>query len=328
MSAFFIAHPREPDLALFAGGELGPLSRWRIERHIEDCDRCRETVSDFFRLQSELNDLAETPEVDWVALKQAIHNDVVAARAEGYQATPARFGWAWQFGLVAASIVCAVAVINEWREPASQARPALESRSVQPEVEVQRAEAALEVRQEAKQDLDQIAQSVEPEPSPVKELEKSEAAIEARKVSTSAPSQFADRLVADTVAPPPPAAPYEIEAQPMVEAREADALGELRTRSASADYRQAPAAFARRVTTQESIASDEQKSERPQVREKLRSIFAEKGSEGLRQALEGFGASGARLRMDSGPDQVEGERLLRLLETRGIESVIEDLKAN
>ena len=37
MSAFFLQHPKETDLALFAGGELGPFARWRIERHIETC---------------------------------------------------------------------------------------------------------------------------------------------------------------------------------------------------------------------------------------------------------------------------------------------------
>ncbi len=325
MSAFFISHPRESYLALFAGGELGPLSRWRIERHLEGCDHCRDAVSDFFRLHSELNELTDTPDVDWGALKLAIHNDVTTARAQGHTA-PARLGWAWQFGLVAASLVCAVAVFNEWDKPVGPVSPAMESLSVQPKLVGETAAAEPEVREEeAKKELAQAARSIEPEPQRVEELQKLEGARLARKVSVSAPSQFADQLVADTVAPPPPAAPYEIEAQPLVEAREADALAELR---AGADLRQAPAAAAKRVVAEQLVdRSVEQESELP-VRTKLRSILAEQGPNGLRQALEAFRAMGARLRQDqdtAGSDQVEGERLLRLLETRGFEAVIEDL---
>ena len=72
MRSFFLHHPRETDLALFAGGELGPLARWRIERHLDKCARCQEDVSDFFHLQGDLDDLAETPSVDWQALAHRI----------------------------------------------------------------------------------------------------------------------------------------------------------------------------------------------------------------------------------------------------------------
>ncbi|MEZ5365563.1 MAG: zf-HC2 domain-containing protein [Bryobacterales bacterium] len=55
MSAFFVQHPKETDLALFAGGELGPFARWRIERHLETCPECKQTVADFFHLSEELS---------------------------------------------------------------------------------------------------------------------------------------------------------------------------------------------------------------------------------------------------------------------------------
>jgi len=331
MSAFFISHPREADLSLFAGGELGPLSRWRIERHLEGCDHCRESVSDFFRLQSELNELGDTPEVDWGALKLAIHNDVVAARVEG-QAVPARFGWAWQFGLVAASVVCGVAVVNEWREPAGEVRPAIESRSAQPTFEAQRAEAEPEIEEKAKEGRDQVAQSSEQQPPRVQGLQKLEAVTQGRAVSATVPAQFADRLVADTVAPPPPTAPYEIEAQPMVEAREVDALGELESRASSADYRQAlppPAPVARRLSAPQLVdaPASAKKSASPELRVRLRSVLDDQGPEGLRKALEALRTSGSRLRHDSGSDQVESGRLLRLFDTRGLAAVIEDLSA-
>ena len=53
MSLLFVGHPKETDLALFAGGELGPIARWRIERHLHGCDWCRDTVADFFHLQGD-----------------------------------------------------------------------------------------------------------------------------------------------------------------------------------------------------------------------------------------------------------------------------------
>ena len=74
MSLFFLHHPTEGDLALFAGGEAGLLSRWRIERHLDRCGGCREVVADFFHLQADLADLAEVPQLDWVALARRIKN--------------------------------------------------------------------------------------------------------------------------------------------------------------------------------------------------------------------------------------------------------------
>lgn len=33
-------HPQEPRIALYAGGELGPLDRWSIGRHVARCNSC------------------------------------------------------------------------------------------------------------------------------------------------------------------------------------------------------------------------------------------------------------------------------------------------
>src|SRR5262249_43648154 len=61
----FIGHPKEENLALFAGGELGPLARWRIEQHLEKCSSCQDVVADFFHLHSSVTELAELPQIDW-----------------------------------------------------------------------------------------------------------------------------------------------------------------------------------------------------------------------------------------------------------------------
>ena len=121
MNLLFIGHPSEADLALFAGGELGPLARWRIEKHLTDCDGCRETVSDFFHLQSEISELSDLPSLDWSALAGRIELAVADA-----QSAPRR-EQRWfltrplvvRTGLAMATLLCAFIVIQQF--PSSKA---------------------------------------------------------------------------------------------------------------------------------------------------------------------------------------------------------------
>jgi anti-sigma factor RsiW len=53
-----MTHPREENLALFAGGDLGALERWRVSRHVRGCDACRAGVARFQRSAALLNDEA------------------------------------------------------------------------------------------------------------------------------------------------------------------------------------------------------------------------------------------------------------------------------
>ena len=61
-------HPHENDLALFAGGDLGCFRRWRMQRHLAGCDRCRFGVDEFSALRTQLRDLEEMPTVHWARL--------------------------------------------------------------------------------------------------------------------------------------------------------------------------------------------------------------------------------------------------------------------
>ena len=121
MSLLFIGHPSEADLALFAGGELGPLARWRIEKHLTGCDRCRETVSDFFHLQSEISELSDLPSLDWSALagrvKLALADAPSAPRREPrwFLTRPLVVGT----GLAMATLLCAFIVVQQF--PVSKA---------------------------------------------------------------------------------------------------------------------------------------------------------------------------------------------------------------
>ena len=58
-------HPNEATLALHTGGDLGPIARWRTERHLARCERCRDQVAGFERLRQVLPDLSQTPELHW-----------------------------------------------------------------------------------------------------------------------------------------------------------------------------------------------------------------------------------------------------------------------
>jgi anti-sigma factor RsiW len=58
-------HPDQASLALHAGGDLGLFARWRVERHLAGCDRCRDEVDAFAATREIIPDLAEIPEVPW-----------------------------------------------------------------------------------------------------------------------------------------------------------------------------------------------------------------------------------------------------------------------
>jgi hypothetical protein len=58
-------HPSEATLALHAGDDLGVLARWRTQRHLARCERCRGEAAAFRALREIAPDLRETPEIAW-----------------------------------------------------------------------------------------------------------------------------------------------------------------------------------------------------------------------------------------------------------------------
>jgi|GEM_PF-2474621 len=204
MSAFFIGHPKETDLALFAGGELGPLSRWRIERHIEGCAECEALVAEYFHLSEELQPLAEVPDLNWDAMARGIERRLAAE--EPAEAVRGRVpAMAWAAGLAAAAVISGVVVMRQ--QPSSA--PAEQAVTM---------ESAAAPQESAPQDLATFAETdrvqelgqTEPEPEPVVAAEqvlssaKPSAAEPARAAAAEAPVEMA---LADEMAPPPPPAP-------------------------------------------------------------------------------------------------------------------------
>ncbi len=134
MSFFFLHHPTEADLALFAGGEAGPLARWRIERHLDLCGSCRDVVADFFHLQSDLGGLAEVPRLDWDAFARQIKAAAAQAESPAAAASPGetdrRESWfgrpaAWGVGLASATAVCGFVVFQQFSQDASTVETAI-----------------------------------------------------------------------------------------------------------------------------------------------------------------------------------------------------------
>ena len=189
MSVFFLQHPKETDLALFAGGESGPFARWRIERHVERCPQCQAIAADFFRLPDQLNELADLPDVDWKQMAMAIESGV-RADAATVRRVP-RFGLlpplAWQAGLVAATVVAGVVVVRQANKP-------------QPEPELV---AAAKIEAPAAQ-VEERLEIVEAEPA---RAEVAAAAPQSKAVEKR--ESFASDIAAPAAPPPPPAARNE-----------------------------------------------------------------------------------------------------------------------
>lgn len=76
-------HPDEATLALHAGGDLGFAARWRTERHLARCGRCRDDVASFAELREVLPDLAEIPEVPWNRLAAEMRANIHLGVAAG-----------------------------------------------------------------------------------------------------------------------------------------------------------------------------------------------------------------------------------------------------
>jgi hypothetical protein len=76
-------HPKLAALALYAGGDLGFFARWRMERHMAECERCRAEIEAFERTRRILPDLAEMPEVPWNRLAAEMKANIRLGLAAG-----------------------------------------------------------------------------------------------------------------------------------------------------------------------------------------------------------------------------------------------------
>jgi hypothetical protein len=76
-------HPSQATLALHAGGDLGRLARWTTERHMADCDQCREHVAAFAGVREIAPELAEMPDLPWNRLAAEMRANIRLGLAAG-----------------------------------------------------------------------------------------------------------------------------------------------------------------------------------------------------------------------------------------------------
>jgi len=78
-------HPSESELALFAGGDLGFVDRWRVRQHLRQCDSCRSEVESYQDARQDVRALVdEMPEgVNWTRLSQEMTGNIRVGLAAG-----------------------------------------------------------------------------------------------------------------------------------------------------------------------------------------------------------------------------------------------------
>lgn len=85
-------HPGEIELALFAGGDLGFVKRWRVGKHVRECGRCRSEVQELRFGSETVRDLADEIEdgVNWARLSQEMTGNIRVGLAAGECVGPVR----------------------------------------------------------------------------------------------------------------------------------------------------------------------------------------------------------------------------------------------
>jgi len=76
-------HPKQAALALHAGGDLGFFAKWRVERHLARCERCRDEVAAFSDFREMLPELAGPPDLPWNQLAAEMRANIRLGLAAG-----------------------------------------------------------------------------------------------------------------------------------------------------------------------------------------------------------------------------------------------------
>lgn len=106
-------HPRDSQLALLSGGELTGFERWRVARHVRNCERCREECAAYRESATEmLQSAAVLPkDLNWEGLaaemQANIHLGLVAGECVG-GVPEGRDRIGWKAALVMASITALI----------------------------------------------------------------------------------------------------------------------------------------------------------------------------------------------------------------------------
>lgn len=76
-------HPSDATLALYAGRDLGFLARWRTERHLAGCERCRGEVEAYDEVRQIMPELGDLSGVPWNRLAAEMKANIRLGLAAG-----------------------------------------------------------------------------------------------------------------------------------------------------------------------------------------------------------------------------------------------------
>jgi hypothetical protein len=130
-------HPKQATLALQAGGDLGAFARWRTERHLANCARCRDEVAEFRAMRGTMADLLEMPDLPWNRIAEEMRANIRLGLAAGECVRPMdRAGWAsrragWRVAVAMASITALAVTGLMLERPRPMVEPRDENAGVQ-----------------------------------------------------------------------------------------------------------------------------------------------------------------------------------------------------
>ncbi len=78
-----VKHPSEATLALHAGGDLGPIARWRTERHLRQCETCQDEILAFQEVRRMVADLSAMPQLPWTRMSAEMQANIRLGLAAG-----------------------------------------------------------------------------------------------------------------------------------------------------------------------------------------------------------------------------------------------------
>lgn len=113
-------HPGQPDLALYAGGDLAFLDRWRVGRHVASCLACQQDVAAHRSAAAALRaGTSELPEgLNWDRLAGEmtanIHVGLEAGECVGPVRPPAAAGGVFGWRAVAVMAAMSVLLLMAW----------------------------------------------------------------------------------------------------------------------------------------------------------------------------------------------------------------------
>ena len=108
-------HPKEADLALYAGGETGLWGRLRLARHLRFCAACARVAEEFRTLRQWTRALEELPEdVDWVQLAAEMKANIRVGLAAGECVGPAPEASGWKLWRPALVLPVLLVMVLGW----------------------------------------------------------------------------------------------------------------------------------------------------------------------------------------------------------------------